>query len=65
LGCFGDAPQTNMGNEDPHDVNIELKGNGDSNIHEDAPIITYLQACEISIGLAFKECDQVVHRAPK
>jgi hypothetical protein len=54
-----------MGNEDAHDVNIELKGNGDSNIHEDAPIITYLQACEISIGLAFKECDQVVHRAPK
>ncbi len=54
-----------MGNEDPHDVNIELKGNGVSNIHEDATIITYFQACEVSIGLALKECDQVVHRAPK
>jgi hypothetical protein len=54
-----------MGNGDPHDVNIELKGNGVSNLHEDAPIITFLQACEVFIGLAFKECDQVVHRAPK
>jgi hypothetical protein len=54
-----------MGNEDNHDVNIELKGNGVLNIHEDAPIITYLQACEVLIGLAFKECDQILHKAPK
>jgi hypothetical protein len=54
-----------MGNEDPHGVNIELKGNGDLNIHENAPIITYLQTCEVLIGLTFKECDQVVHMAPK
>ncbi len=65
MGCLGDAPQTNMGNEDNHDVNIELKGNGVLNIHEDAPIITYLQACEVLIGLAFKECDQILHKAPK
>jgi hypothetical protein len=30
---------------DPHDVDMESKGNGSLNIYDDAPIITYLQAC--------------------
>ncbi len=49
--------QINKGNEDPHDVNIELEGNGALYIHEDAHVITYLQASEVSIGCTPKECD--------
>jgi hypothetical protein len=31
-----------MGNRDSHDVNIELKGDGVLNIHDDALVIAYL-----------------------
>jgi hypothetical protein len=31
-----------MGNGEFHDEDIELEGNGALDIHEDAPIITYL-----------------------
>jgi len=34
-------------------------GNGDS---YDAPIITYLQICEILFRLTFKRCDWGMHR---
>ncbi len=34
-------------------------------IHDDAPIITYLQTCEILIGLTFKEQDCVVHKSKR
>jgi hypothetical protein len=42
------------------DVDMESKGNGALDIYDDAPIIAYLQAREISIGLTPKERDCVV-----
>jgi hypothetical protein len=48
---------------DPYDVDMELKGNVALNIYDDAPIIAYLQANEVSIGLTPKERGHVVHRA--
>jgi hypothetical protein len=38
-----------------HDVDIELEGDGALHIHADAPIIPYLQAYEIYVGLTPKE----------
>ncbi len=46
-----------MRNGEFRDVDIELKGDGTVDIHDDAPIITYLQACETSFGLTPKECN--------
>ncbi len=40
-----------MDDGDPHDVDIESKGNGSLDIYDDAPIIAYLQVGEILIGL--------------
>jgi len=51
-----------MDGGDPHDVDMELEGNGALDIYDDAPIIAYLQACEVPIGLTPKEKDRVVHR---
>jgi hypothetical protein len=42
---------------------MEQEGNGALNIYDDAPIIAYLQASEISTRLAPKEQDHVVNRA--
>lgn len=53
----------NMGNENSHVLDIELKGNRVLNIHEDAIAIIYLQVGEIPIRLIPKERDQIVHRA--
>jgi hypothetical protein len=44
-----------MGGGESHDVDIEQEGDGAFHIHVDAPIIAYLQAYEISIGLTPKE----------
>ncbi len=63
LGCSRDVPQTNMDDGNPHDVDMELEGNGALNIYDDAPVIAYLQTGEISIGLTPKERDRVVHKA--
>jgi hypothetical protein len=63
LGCFGDVVQTNVEDEDPHDVDMELKGNGALDIYDDAHVTTYLQACEVIIGLTPKEKDRVEHKA--
>ncbi len=63
LGCFKDVPQINVDDGDPYDVDMESKGNGALNIYDDAPIIAYLQASEVSIGLTPKERGHVVHRA--
>jgi hypothetical protein len=43
-----------------HDVDIEPKGDGAFNVHDDAHVIAYLQTCEILSGLTPKECDWVV-----
>jgi hypothetical protein len=48
---------------DPYDVNMESEGNGALNIYDDAPIIAYLQASEVLIGLTPKEKGHAVHRA--
>jgi hypothetical protein len=48
---------------DPHDVDMELEGNGALDIYDDALVIAYLQASEISIGLTPKEKDYVMHKA--
>jgi hypothetical protein len=63
LGCFGDVPLTNVDDGDPHDVNMELKGNDDLEIYDDAHVIAYLQVGEVPIGLTPKDMDYVVHRA--
>ncbi len=42
LGCYGDVPQTNMDDGDPHDVEMESKGNDALDIYDDAPVIAYL-----------------------
>jgi len=56
LGHFGDVPHSGMDNGDSHDdQDIELEGNGALDIHEDAPIIAYLQVGEILVGLTPKE----------
>ncbi len=52
-----------MDDGDLHDVDMELEGNGALDIYDDAPIIAYLQASEISIRLTPKERDRVVHKA--
>ncbi len=52
-----------MNDGDPHDVDMESKGNDALDIYDNEPTITYLQVCEIPIGLAPKERDCVVHRA--
>ncbi len=52
LGCYGDVYQiTNMGNEDSHNANMQLQGDGAFDIHEDAPTIAHLQVGKILIGL--------------
>ncbi len=63
VGCSRDVPQTNMGGGNSHDVDIELEGDGALHIHADAPIIAYLWAYEIYVGLTPKEWDWVVHKA--
>jgi hypothetical protein len=54
-----------MDDGDPHDVNMELEGNGTLDIYDDALVIAYLQAGEVPIGLTPKERDHVVHRAKR
>ncbi len=52
-----------MDDGDPHDVHMELEGNGALDIYDDALVIAYLQVGEILIGLTPKETVCVVHRA--
>ncbi len=62
LGCFGNAPHSNMGNKDSCYANIKPKGDGALNILDDALLLhTYKQLIEVSIGLTHKEHDWVVH----
>jgi len=49
------VPQTRLGNGDSQEEDIEPKGNGALDIHDDSPINAYLQASEISIKLIIKE----------
>jgi len=42
LGCYGDLLQIGVDVGDSHDANMELKGNGNLDIYEDASIIAYL-----------------------
>ncbi len=51
-----------MDDGDPHDVHMELEGNGALDIYDDALVIAYLQAWEILIGLTTKERN-CVHKA--
>jgi hypothetical protein len=62
LGCFRDVFYNSMGDENSCDLEIELKGDGALDIHEDATIIAHLQVNEVLVRLALKEHDQVVHR---
>jgi inorganic pyrophosphatase len=39
LGCYGDVPHTSVNDGDPHDVDMESKGNGTLDIYDDAPVI--------------------------
>lgn len=38
-------------------MDVDMEGDGVLNIHQDTSIVAYLQANEISIGLASKEHD--------
>jgi hypothetical protein len=42
FGCSRDVPHTIVDDGDPHDVDMESKGNGALDIYDDAPIIAYL-----------------------
>ncbi len=55
LGCFKDVPQVRLGNGDSQEEDIEPKGNGVLDIHDDSPIIAYLQVGEIPIKLTIKD----------
>jgi hypothetical protein len=44
-----------MKNKDSCDVDSELQGDDALDIHENAPIITYLQPYEVPVGLTPKE----------
>jgi len=56
LGCFGDVLEiVGPSNGDSQDEDIEPKGNGALNIHDDSSIFAYLQANEIPVGLTPKE----------
>jgi len=50
---------------EPHDVDMESKGNGGLDIYDDALVIAYFQVREVPIGLTPKEKDHVVHRAKR
>jgi hypothetical protein len=50
---------------DHHDADMELEGNGALDIYDDAPVIAYLRASEVPIGLTPKEKDSVVHKAKR
>jgi hypothetical protein len=63
LECSKDVPQTSTDDGDPHDVDMELEGNGVLDIYDDAFVITYLQGSEVPIGLTPKEKDHVMHKA--
>jgi hypothetical protein len=52
-----------MDDGDPHDVDMELEGNGALHIYDEARVIAYLQVGEVPIGLTPKERDYVVHKA--
>jgi hypothetical protein len=52
-----------MGNGNFHNDDDEPKGNGALDIHLDLPVMAYLHACEVSVGLTPKEQDWVVHKA--
>ncbi len=49
LGCFGDEPQIEMNMEHYHSMDIEPKGDGALNIHDDTHVIKYLQVGEVLI----------------
>jgi len=63
LGHSRYVPHNNMGNGESQYEDIEFKGNGALDIHEDAFVITYLQVGEVSIGLTPKKRNYVMHRA--
>jgi hypothetical protein len=42
LRCFGDVFQISINDGYPHDVDMEMEGNGALDIYYDAPIIAYL-----------------------
>jgi hypothetical protein len=50
LKCCGDVPRTNVDDGDPHDVDMELEGNGALDIYDHALVIAYLQVGEIPIN---------------
>jgi len=62
LGYFGDVPQGNTNSGNSHIDNDEPEGNGALDIHLYLPVLAYLHACKISMGLTFKEWDQIIHR---
>jgi hypothetical protein len=59
LGMYPKA--VNSGNS--HIDNDEPKGNGALDIHLYLPVLAYLHACKISMGLTPKEWDRIIHRA--
>ncbi len=54
LGHSKDVFHNNVGNENFCDLDIELKGDGDFDMYENACVIAYLQGSEVSIGLTPK-----------
>jgi hypothetical protein len=54
LEYYRDVFHNSTSNDNYRDLEIELKGDGDFDIYENAHVIAYLQASEVSIGLTPK-----------
>jgi hypothetical protein len=62
LGCSRDVLQVNTGGGNSQNEDDELEGNNALDIHLNLPVMAYIYAGEILVGLTPKERDWVVHR---
>ncbi len=65
LGCSKDVPKVRPSNGDSQEEDIEPKGNGVLDTHDDLFVIVYLQTSGVLVGLTPKELNWVMHRAKR
>jgi hypothetical protein len=63
LGCSRDVPKVGPSSKDSQEEDIEPKGNGVLDIHDDLFVISYLQTSGVLVGLTPKDLDRLMHRA--
>jgi hypothetical protein len=62
LGCYKDVPKVRLNSGDSQEEDIEPKGNGILDIHDDLFVIAYSTTSGVSVGLTPKELNWVMHR---